>query len=145
MSTNDAPDLSTLIGSELPYLRRYARALTGSQSSGDAYALATLEAMLPWEQLACFGSEQLTLEGPFGCGVCSGIFPGTFDPPWLAFPFSAAFLSVDPNARVGPFAMHFAPDGPAQPEHGRILRVVGHFDDPNALGCTVAPGEPHGE
>ena len=105
-------------------------------------ALATLEAMLPWEQLACFGSEQLTLEGTFGCGVCSGIFPGTFDPPWLAFPFSAAFLSVDPNARVGPFAMHFAPDGPAQPEHGRILRVVGHFDDPNALGCTVAPGEP---
>ena len=46
MSTNAAPDLSALIGSELPYLRRYARALTGSQSSGDAYAIATLEAIL---------------------------------------------------------------------------------------------------
>ncbi|MFP4326400.1 MAG: response regulator [Paracoccaceae bacterium] len=34
------------IGAELPYLRRYARALTGSQSSGDRYAAATLEAIL---------------------------------------------------------------------------------------------------
>lgn len=39
-------DLATAIGAELPYLRRYARALTGSQDSGDAYAAATLEAIL---------------------------------------------------------------------------------------------------
>ncbi|ARE40209.1 DNA-directed RNA polymerase specialized sigma subunit, sigma24-like [Rhodovulum sp. P5] len=39
-------DLSILIGTELPYLRRYARALTGSQTSGDTYAVATLEAIL---------------------------------------------------------------------------------------------------
>jgi DNA-directed RNA polymerase specialized sigma24 family protein len=30
----------------LPYLRRYARALTGNQSSGDAYVAATLEALI---------------------------------------------------------------------------------------------------
>jgi CheY-like chemotaxis protein len=30
----------------LPFLRRYARALTGSQSSGDAYVAATLESLL---------------------------------------------------------------------------------------------------
>jgi len=30
----------------LPYVRRFARALTGSQASGDAYASATLEAIL---------------------------------------------------------------------------------------------------
>lgn len=34
------------IAAELPYLRRYARALTGSQDSGDRYAAATLEAIL---------------------------------------------------------------------------------------------------
>jgi DNA-directed RNA polymerase specialized sigma24 family protein len=34
------------IGQHLPYLRRYARALTGSQSSGDAYVAATLEALI---------------------------------------------------------------------------------------------------
>jgi CheY-like chemotaxis protein len=33
------------IASHLPYLRRFARALTGSQASGDAYAIATLEAL----------------------------------------------------------------------------------------------------
>ena len=32
------------IAHELPYLRRYARALTGTQRTGDAYAAATLEA-----------------------------------------------------------------------------------------------------
>lgn len=39
-------DLAAVIGTELPYLRRYARALTGSQDSGDTYAAATLEAIL---------------------------------------------------------------------------------------------------
>ncbi|MCA0919018.1 response regulator [Pseudooceanicola nanhaiensis] len=34
------------VAQELPFLRRYARALTGSQTSGDNYAAATLEAML---------------------------------------------------------------------------------------------------
>ena len=34
------------IAAELPYLRRYARALTGNQDSGDRYAVATLEAIL---------------------------------------------------------------------------------------------------
>lgn len=38
--------LSDQIAAELPYLRRYARALTGSQKSGDAYVRATLEAAL---------------------------------------------------------------------------------------------------
>jgi DNA-directed RNA polymerase specialized sigma24 family protein len=31
---------------QLPYLRRFARALTGSQASGDAYSIATLEAIV---------------------------------------------------------------------------------------------------
>jgi DNA-directed RNA polymerase specialized sigma24 family protein/CheY-like chemotaxis protein len=34
------------ISSHLPYLRRFARALSGSQASGDAYVLATLEALI---------------------------------------------------------------------------------------------------
>ena len=38
--------LADVIAKELPYLRRYARALTGSQKSGDTYAAATLEAIL---------------------------------------------------------------------------------------------------
>lgn len=47
MSSDAAqPDLADVISPHLPYLRRYGRALTGSQSSGDSYAVATLEAIL---------------------------------------------------------------------------------------------------
>jgi CheY-like chemotaxis protein len=37
---------SQAVAQYLPYLRRYARALTGSQTSGDAYVVATLEALV---------------------------------------------------------------------------------------------------
>src|SRR5215217_9244282 len=37
---------SQLVAEHLPLLRRYARALTGNQTSGDAYVGAMLEALL---------------------------------------------------------------------------------------------------
>lgn len=43
--------LAEQIAANLPYLRRYARALTGSQQSGDAFVRATLEAALEDPQL----------------------------------------------------------------------------------------------
>lgn len=43
--------ISDQIAINLPYLRRYARALTGSQQSGDTYVRATLEAALADEAL----------------------------------------------------------------------------------------------
>lgn len=39
-------NLSREIAVHLPYLRRFARALCGSQKSGDAYVVATLEALV---------------------------------------------------------------------------------------------------
>jgi DNA-directed RNA polymerase specialized sigma24 family protein len=44
-STNHS-GLADQLSAELPALRRYARALTGTQESGDRYALATLEAVV---------------------------------------------------------------------------------------------------
>ena len=41
-----AGDLAQAVARELPFLRRYARALTGNQAVGDNYAAATLEAIL---------------------------------------------------------------------------------------------------
>ncbi len=38
--------LSQAISSHIPYLRRFSRALTGTQAGGDAYVLATLEAIV---------------------------------------------------------------------------------------------------
>jgi DNA-directed RNA polymerase specialized sigma24 family protein len=40
------------VAAHLPFLRRYARALAGSQSTGDAFVQATLEAALADEELA---------------------------------------------------------------------------------------------
>ncbi len=44
--TQGLGDLSAKIAKELPFLRRYARALTGSQTTGDNYAAAALETIL---------------------------------------------------------------------------------------------------
>src|SRR5580700_2765899 len=38
--------ISEQVSEYLPFMRRYARALTGAQSSGDAYVAAALEAIL---------------------------------------------------------------------------------------------------
>ena len=46
---------SQAVAQHLPYLRRYARALTGSQASGDAYVAATLEALVKEPQFLEFG------------------------------------------------------------------------------------------
>lgn len=43
--------LSEQVSANLPYLRRYARALTGSQATGDNFVRATLEAVLADEDL----------------------------------------------------------------------------------------------
>ena len=43
--------LGDKVASHLPYLRRYARALTGSQGTGDAFVRTTLEAALADQQL----------------------------------------------------------------------------------------------
>ena len=43
--------LSDKIAADLPFLRRYARALTGSQNTGDSFVRATLEAALADEEL----------------------------------------------------------------------------------------------
>lgn len=43
--------LGTKVAENLPYLRRYARALAGDQSTGDAFVRATLEAALADDEL----------------------------------------------------------------------------------------------
>ena len=45
------------IAPHLPYLRRYARALTGSQESGDRYVLGVLEALVEDPDAATIGAD----------------------------------------------------------------------------------------
>jgi CheY-like chemotaxis protein len=48
--------MSQILAPHLPYLRRYARALTGSQSSGDAHVRAALTAILAGDQILTEGA-----------------------------------------------------------------------------------------
>jgi DNA-directed RNA polymerase specialized sigma24 family protein len=45
-SGRDFMSISKEIAPQLPYLRRFARALSGTQASGDAYVIATLESLI---------------------------------------------------------------------------------------------------
>lgn len=51
MTPQNPVDLSDRLAKELPYLRRYARALTGSQVLGDDFAVRTLQAILQDRQV----------------------------------------------------------------------------------------------
>jgi len=44
--TNMSSSLADLIAPQLPYLRRFSRAMTGTQERGDAYVVALLEALV---------------------------------------------------------------------------------------------------
>ncbi|MHA6318323.1 response regulator [Altererythrobacter sp. CAU 1778] len=58
--------LSAQVASNLPYLRRYARALTGSQATGDAFVRQTLEAALADDDLkASLGEGRVPLYRAF--------------------------------------------------------------------------------
>jgi CheY-like chemotaxis protein len=62
----EGESMALRIAAELPYLRRYARALTGNQDSGDRYAAATLEALVGDRALLDrFDSPRLALFGAF--------------------------------------------------------------------------------
>ena len=63
-SSSDA-SFSDLIATELPYLRRYTRALTGSQARGDKYTVATLEVIL--KDRSAFDNELPTKVNLFKC------------------------------------------------------------------------------
>lgn len=115
--------------------------LADARCVSDEPTLEILESLVPWEQLACYGDQTITIEGTFGCGGCGGFQAGEFEPLWLASPMHYDLLSVDPQERIGPFQIFFPPDMEA-PDGGSILSVTGHFSDAIAAECSIAPGEP---
>jgi hypothetical protein len=108
--------------------------------------LAALLRITDWERLACYGDRSLTLQGTIGCPGCGpAISPGRWQPEWLAspgqlsmiYPSVAAFNYFDPV-----LALNFNPDSAGEsPPGGTIIRLTGHYDDPQARNCEMAPGE----
>lgn len=95
-----ATDLSDRIAAELPYLRRYARALTGSQTSGDKYAVATLETIL--QDRSVFGQDVSVKVGLFKCfhaiWASSGA-PTASETSGIVARAQAHLASLQPNTR----------------------------------------------
>ena len=74
--------VSQAVVAHLPYLRRYARALTGSQMAGDAYVRATLEAALTDRDLLDqIGGGRVALYSAFNkiWSASGGALPGRPD------------------------------------------------------------------
>ena len=95
--------------------------------------------------VACFGDEQLTVEGVYGdCGVATGT--RMTGPGWL-LGASCILGSFDSPAEPGRFDFHISPDLSTSEfpslgyEPGTAIRIVGHFDDPAAQECRAYLGE----
>lgn len=117
--------------------QRYVELQAPRCPDGDP-GLDQLSVITDWERLACFGGNPLTLSGTFGCGACGGTAAGMFEPAWLASPFNASFLSVEPEVALGPLVLNFAPDsGILPPPPGSTVRVTAHMNDPASATCIM--------
>jgi hypothetical protein len=105
--------------------------------------LENLGAMLPAEQLACFGDESIEVEGTYGCPPCTGVYRGEFQPKWLADPAIYNLVSeVGASLEGSRLPVRFRPDAPRPPTDGSIIRIRGHFDDPAASDCSMSMPDP---
>ena len=112
--------LSTRIAAHLPYLRRFSRAVTGSQASGDAYVAAVLEALIADITLFPQGPKDRVNLFKLFCSLFETV---SIDLPDADSPFSwekraAANLSMMPPAARKAFLLvsveGFTPDEAAE-------------------------------
>jgi DNA-directed RNA polymerase specialized sigma24 family protein/CheY-like chemotaxis protein len=116
--------LSTRIAPHLPYLRRFARAVTGSQTSGDAYVAAALEALIG--DLSIFpeaSSDRIALYKLFSTMFSSSAVK--VPEPVSSFPWESRAASnlanLTPRARQA--FLLVAVEGFSHPEAAEILGV----------------------
>jgi DNA-directed RNA polymerase specialized sigma24 family protein len=116
--------LSMRIAAHLPYLRRFSRAVTGSQASGDAYVAAVLEALIADITLFPQGHNDRVNLFKLFCTLLETI---SIDLPEISSPFSweqraAANLSVIPAAARKAFLL-VSVEGFTPAEAAEILGV----------------------
>jgi DNA-directed RNA polymerase specialized sigma24 family protein len=115
--------MSQAVARHVPYLRRYARALTGNQSAGDAYVAATLEALIEDPAMLSGGSLRVALYRAF-----SRI--------WASVPVNGEAEPVDSRHRVEQRLTHITP----KPRQAFLLVAVEGFSEQEAaqvLGVDV--------
>jgi hypothetical protein len=110
-------------------------------SAPDVDAMAPLDAATVY----CHQGREVTLEGWVATGFgCGGM--GTFEPEWLAHPCAnMSYIRSTPTPSMGdqPLFLHYPAPGVTNPtltyEDGQRVRIVGHYDDPAAMGCVIEP------
>ena len=117
--------MSQAVSRHVPYLRRYARALTGSQSAGDAYVAATLEALI---------EDPAVLSG--GASLRVALYR-TFARIWTSVPVNEESEPADARHRVEQRLTHITP----RPRQAFLLVAVEGFSEQEGaqiLGVDVA-------
>ena len=100
--------------------------------------LQSVLALQPFERLACFGRESMTLEASFGgCGAGGG--PWAWEPGWL-MELGGCSLALDEDG--DPSLLVRVPPGGTGLSGSLPAVVRGHFDDPAAAGCSVTTTDP---
>src|SRR5262249_3685812 len=116
--------MSQAVARHVPYLPRYARALTGNQGAGDAYVAATLEALI---------EDPAVLSG--GASLRVALYRA-FSRIWSSVPVNGEAEPVDARGRVEQRLTHITP----RPRQAFLLVAVEGFSAQAAaqiLGCDV--------
>lgn len=116
--------MSQAVARHVPYLRRYARALTGSQNAGDAYVAATLEALI---------EDPAVLSG--GTSLRVAVYRA-FSRIWASVPVNDETEPGDQRQRVEQRLTHITP----RPRQAFLLVAVEGFSEQEAaqvLGVDV--------
>jgi CheY-like chemotaxis protein len=115
---------SERVAQHLPFLRRYARALTGNQTSGDAYVAATLEALI---------QDQSVLDGNDARVALFRLFAKL----WNSISLNARTVGVDESSRPELKIASLTP----LPRQAFLLTALEGFPEENAariLDCDIA-------
>jgi CheY-like chemotaxis protein len=107
---------SSAVTQYLPFLRRYARALTGSQASGDAYVAATLEALI---------ADRAVIEDARGTRVA---LYRLFTRIWNSVPVNGAATSPEAELPGEQRLAHMTP----LPRQAFLLVALEGFSEPDA-------------
>lgn len=96
--------------------------------------LASVLSLHPYERLACFRNDSMTLEASFGgCGAGGG--PWVWEPSWLMV-IGGCSLALDADGEPS-LLVRVPPGGTAFSDGSLPAAVRGHFDDPAAAACSV--------
>jgi DNA-directed RNA polymerase specialized sigma24 family protein len=115
---------SERVAQHLPFLRRYARALTGTQAAGDAYVAATLQALI---------EDQSIIDDS---GTRVALFR-LFTKIWSSISLNGTTLGADESSRTEQKVAHLTP----LPRQAFLLIALEEFSEDDAahiLDCDVA-------